>query len=115
MNLNAPRIASPPHCARSRRRGRPNLPHSLGTIGGESGELGRNTIRRNGGRVEALPRCTQAEVDAGEAIEIVTPTGGLATVSPWTIGLDNFFRYSEIPAIVGPMTGSSVSALRPQK
>jgi 5-oxoprolinase (ATP-hydrolysing) len=47
-----------------------------GAMGGEPGELGRNTIRRNDGRIEALPGCAQAEVDAGEAIEIVTPTGG---------------------------------------
>ncbi len=47
-----------------------------GALGGESGELGRNTIRRNDGRIEVLPGCAQTEVEAGEAIEIVTPTGG---------------------------------------
>jgi 5-oxoprolinase (ATP-hydrolysing) len=47
-----------------------------GAMGGDPGELGRNTIRRNDGRIEVLPGCAQAEVDAGEAIEIVTPTGG---------------------------------------
>ena len=45
-------------------------------MGGEPGELGRNAVRRNDGRVENLPGCAQTEVEAGEAIEIVTPTGG---------------------------------------
>ncbi len=35
-----------------------------GMMGGSAGELGRNAIRRNDGRIEA-----------GEAVEIVTPTG----------------------------------------
>ena len=47
-----------------------------GMMGGEPGELGRNAIRRNDGRIEVLPGCAQSEVEAGEAIEIVTPTGG---------------------------------------
>jgi 5-oxoprolinase (ATP-hydrolysing) len=47
-----------------------------GTMGGEPGELGRNSIRRNDGRIEVLPGCAQTEVEAGEAVEIVTPTGG---------------------------------------
>jgi 5-oxoprolinase (ATP-hydrolysing) len=47
-----------------------------GAMGGEPGELGRNSIRRNDGRIEILPGCAQTEVEAGEAIEIVTPTGG---------------------------------------
>ena len=33
-------------------------------------------VRRNDGRIEILPGCAQTEVEAGEAIEIVTPTGG---------------------------------------
>ena len=41
-----------------------------------AGELGRNSVRRNDGRIEILPGCAQTEVEAGEAIEIVTPTGG---------------------------------------
>ena len=45
-------------------------------MGGERGELGRNSVRRNDGRIEILPGCAQTEVEAGEAIEIVTPTGG---------------------------------------
>ena len=49
---------------------------NLGSAGGEPGELGRNSVRRNNGRIEVLPGCAQTEVEAGEAIEIVTPTGG---------------------------------------
>jgi 5-oxoprolinase (ATP-hydrolysing) len=44
--------------------------------GGEPGELGRNVVRRNDGRMEELPGCAQTALEAGEAIEIVTPTGG---------------------------------------
>ena len=47
-----------------------------GMMGGEPGELGRNSVRRNDGRIETLPGCAETRVDAGEAVEIVTPTGG---------------------------------------
>jgi len=47
-----------------------------GAMGGEPGELGRNSIRRNDGRIEILPGCAQSKVEAGEAVEIATPTGG---------------------------------------
>ena len=47
-----------------------------GTLGGEPGELGRNSIRRHDGRIEVLPGCAQTEVEAGDAVEIITPTGG---------------------------------------
>ncbi len=47
-----------------------------GMMGGSEGELGRNTVRRNDGRIEILPGCAETKVEAGEAIEIVTPTGG---------------------------------------
>ncbi len=47
-----------------------------GMMGGEPGELGRNVIRRNDGRIEILSGCAQTEVEAGEAVEIITPTGG---------------------------------------
>lgn len=47
-----------------------------GTMGGAPGALGPNSIRRNDGRIEILPGCAQTQVEAGEAIEIVTPTGG---------------------------------------
>jgi 5-oxoprolinase (ATP-hydrolysing) len=47
-----------------------------GMMGGTPGELGRNSVRRNDGSVEILPGCAETRVEAGEAIEIVTPTGG---------------------------------------
>jgi len=47
-----------------------------GAMGGEPGELGVNSVRRNDGRIEILPGCAETHVEAGEAIEIVTPTGG---------------------------------------
>ncbi len=47
-----------------------------GAQGGAPGELGRNSVRRNDGRIETLAGCAQTEVVAGEAVEIVTPTGG---------------------------------------
>ena len=47
-----------------------------GAMGGSEGELGRNSVRRNDGGIEILPGCAETHVDAGEAIEIVTPTGG---------------------------------------
>jgi 5-oxoprolinase (ATP-hydrolysing) len=47
-----------------------------GMMGGEPGELGRNSVRRNDGRIEILPGCAETKIEAGEAVEIVTPTGG---------------------------------------
>jgi 5-oxoprolinase (ATP-hydrolysing) len=47
-----------------------------GMMGGSEGELGRNAVRRNDGRVEILPGCAETKLETGEAIEIVTPTGG---------------------------------------
>jgi 5-oxoprolinase (ATP-hydrolysing) len=47
-----------------------------GMLGGEPGALGRNSVRRNDGRIEILPGCAQTRIEAGEAVEIVTPTGG---------------------------------------
>ena len=47
-----------------------------GMMGGSEGELGRNSVRRNDGHIEILPGCAETKVEAGEAIEIVTPTGG---------------------------------------
>jgi 5-oxoprolinase (ATP-hydrolysing) len=47
-----------------------------GVAGGSDGELGRNSVRRNDGSIEILPGCAETKVEAGEAIEIVTPTGG---------------------------------------
>jgi 5-oxoprolinase (ATP-hydrolysing) len=47
-----------------------------GMMGGSEGELGMNSVRRNDGRVEILPGCAETRVEAGEAVEIITPTGG---------------------------------------
>ncbi len=47
-----------------------------GSQGGEAGECGRNFVRRKSGVVEELPGCAQSVLDAGEAITIITPTGG---------------------------------------
>jgi 5-oxoprolinase (ATP-hydrolysing) len=47
-----------------------------GMMGGSPGELGRNSVRRNDGQIDTLPGCAEIRVEAGEAIEIVTPTGG---------------------------------------
>lgn len=47
-----------------------------GLFGGEPGELGRNLVRRLDGTVQALPGCARTALAAGEAVTIVTPTGG---------------------------------------
>ncbi len=49
---------------------------NFGMEGGEVGELGHNYLRHADGRREELAGCTQTALEAGEAIEIVTPTGG---------------------------------------
>ena len=48
----------------------------FGSKGGEPGELGRNSVRRLDGREEPLKACDQTVLEAGEAVTIVTPTGG---------------------------------------
>jgi 5-oxoprolinase (ATP-hydrolysing) len=45
-------------------------------MGGEPGEAGSNSVRRADGRNELLQGCDETEVSAGDAIVIVTPTGG---------------------------------------
>jgi len=47
-----------------------------GLFGGEPGELGRNLVRRLDGTEEVLPGCARSALRAGEAVTIVTPTGG---------------------------------------
>lgn len=47
----------------------------FGVAGGEAGEAGSNSVRRNG-IVEPLQGCDETVIDAGDAIVIVTPTGG---------------------------------------
>jgi 5-oxoprolinase (ATP-hydrolysing) len=46
-----------------------------GTLGGSAGELGRNSVRRNDGRIEILPGCAETRVEAGEALVFGTPPG----------------------------------------
>jgi 5-oxoprolinase (ATP-hydrolysing) len=48
----------------------------FGLEGGEAGERGENLVRRGDGRVERLAGCDQTVLEAGEAVIIVTPTGG---------------------------------------
>jgi 5-oxoprolinase (ATP-hydrolysing) len=47
----------------------------FGLEGGEPGELGVNLVRRSG-RTEALEGCDSTTLEAGDAVTIVTPTGG---------------------------------------
>jgi 5-oxoprolinase (ATP-hydrolysing) len=48
----------------------------FGLDGGEPGEAGENLVRRCDGRLERLKGCDQTVLEPGEAIIIVTPTGG---------------------------------------
>jgi len=48
----------------------------FGLAGGSPGELGQNLVRRNSGETEVLEGCAQTVLEAGEAVIIVTPTGG---------------------------------------
>ncbi len=48
----------------------------FGLDGGEPGEAGENSVRRADGRIERLEGCDETVLEAGEAIVIVTPTGG---------------------------------------
>jgi len=50
--------------------------HPFGLDGGEPGECGENSVRRNDGTVEKLKGCDHTVLGAGEAITIKTPTGG---------------------------------------
>jgi 5-oxoprolinase (ATP-hydrolysing) len=47
-----------------------------GLAGGEPGECGCNSVRRADGRIEPLEGCDETSIAPGEAIIIVTPTGG---------------------------------------
>ena len=49
---------------------------NFGVLGGGAGQLGRNFVRRADGRVEELAGCDQTVLEAGEAVTVVTPTGG---------------------------------------
>ncbi len=48
----------------------------VGLDGGEPGAAGENLVRRGDGTLERLQGCDQTVIQAGEAIVIVTPTGG---------------------------------------
>jgi 5-oxoprolinase (ATP-hydrolysing) len=48
----------------------------FGLAGGENGQPGQNSVRRNDGRIEKLKGCDATTIDAGEAIIIQTPTAG---------------------------------------
>jgi 5-oxoprolinase (ATP-hydrolysing) len=48
----------------------------FGLAGGEAGQIGENSVRRNDGRVEKLEGCDATVIDAGEAITIQPPTAG---------------------------------------
>ncbi len=47
-----------------------------GLAGGEPGQCGANSVRRADGRIEKLEGCDETVMEPGEAITIVTPTGG---------------------------------------
>ncbi len=47
-----------------------------GLDGGEPGQCGANSVRRKDGRIEPLEGCDETTLEPGEAIIIVTPTGG---------------------------------------
>ncbi|MFN6953850.1 MAG: hydantoinase B/oxoprolinase family protein [Acetobacteraceae bacterium] len=48
----------------------------FGLFGGEPGALGENWVRRADGRMERLDGCAHTQVNPGDAVIIVTPTGG---------------------------------------
>ena len=48
----------------------------FGLMGGQSGEVGENWVRRRGGYMQPLQGCDATELEAGEAIMIQSPTGG---------------------------------------
>jgi 5-oxoprolinase (ATP-hydrolysing) len=47
-----------------------------GLAGGEDGQTGENSVRRNDGSIERLKGADATDIDAGEAIIIQTPTAG---------------------------------------
>jgi 5-oxoprolinase (ATP-hydrolysing) len=48
----------------------------FGLAGGESGQVGQNSVRRKDGKIEKLKGCDATIIDAGEAIIVQTPTAG---------------------------------------
>ena len=49
---------------------------AFGVGGGEPGQPGRNLVRRVDGSVEELSACASTMVEPGDAVTIITPTGG---------------------------------------
>ena len=48
----------------------------FGLEGGEAGELGKTLVRRNNGEINELAGCDQTTLEPGEAVTVVSPTGG---------------------------------------
>jgi 5-oxoprolinase (ATP-hydrolysing) len=48
----------------------------FGLAGGAGGEVGRTLVRRGEGGIEELKGCDQTVLEAGEAVTVITPTGG---------------------------------------
>ena len=48
----------------------------FGMNGGESGQIGKNWIKRADSKIEGLDGCAQAQVSINDSINIQTPTGG---------------------------------------
>jgi 5-oxoprolinase (ATP-hydrolysing) len=48
----------------------------FGLFGGEPGEAGQNLVRRASGQSEQLGGCASTVLEAGDAVTILTPTGG---------------------------------------
>jgi 5-oxoprolinase (ATP-hydrolysing) len=47
-----------------------------GLAGGDAGQVGENSVRRNSGQLEKLKGCDETTIDAGESVIIQTPTAG---------------------------------------
>ncbi len=48
----------------------------FGLEGGEAGQIGENWVRRNSREMERLEGCDETMLDPGEAVVLLTPTGG---------------------------------------
>ena len=66
----------------------------FGLAGGEFGQVGENSVRRNDGRIEKLEGCDATVLEAGEAITIRSPTAG------------GYGAREALGTKPGPMTGS---------
>ena len=50
--------------------------HPFGLFGGGEGEIGSNFVRRSDGKFEDFGGCFQTVIEPGEAVTVITPTGG---------------------------------------